>query len=794
MKFSEAWLREWIDPPLGRDALFAELTMAGLEIEGETPVAGAFTGVVVGEVRAVARHPDADKLSVCEVSDGDSIVQVVCGAPNVRAGLKTAFARVGAQLPGELLIRKAKLRGVESHGMLCSADELGMAGGADGIIELPLDAPLGRDLRAALQLDDVVAEVNLTPNRGDCLSIRGLAREVAVLTNMGVNAPAIHSVAAGCEDTLAVELADSAACPRYLGRVIRDVDLARPAPAWLREKLSRAGVRSIDPVVDVTNFVLLELGQPMHAFDLARIAGSIVVRRARVGERLVLLDGRDVSLDSETLIIADRSGPVAIAGVMGGERSGVSTDTRDVFLECAFFAPRAVAGTARRYGLHTEASHRYERGVDSALQREALERATALLLDTVGGVPGPVVEAVSAADLPTRAAVALRQRRLDALVGAEIPAADVDTAFARLEFAVVSRTSDPVQGLVWSVIPPSHRFDIEREVDLIEEVCRVYGYNRLPARQPAAPIPLREVPIAAADETALRETLALLGLQEAVTFSFVDPAVQAVLDPGVQPLALLNPMSAEQSVMRTSLLPGLLGALRHNLSRQQDRVRLFEVGLAFVPGDTLAQVRRVGGVLTGSREPEGWSAGREAVDFFDAKGIVERLLEWAGLADVTFEPAHDPVLHPGQSAEVRWQGARIGRVGRLHPEVERRLDLGRPVQIFELDAAAVLTRGMRRYHGISRFPAVRRDLAVVLARSVPASAVVETVRRTLGNLLVDLQIFDVYQGPGIGAADKSLGIGLTLQDASATLTDDRIADAVGAVVAALGAAHEARLR
>ncbi|MFM8356721.1 MAG: phenylalanine--tRNA ligase subunit beta, partial [Gammaproteobacteria bacterium] len=484
---------------------------------------------------------------------------------------------------------------------------LGVGGGADGIMELPLDAPVGLDLRAALGLDDVVAEVNLTPNRGDCLSIRGLAREVAVLNNMGVNAPAIPAVPAVSADTVQVELADPSGCPRYLGRVIRGVDLARPAPAWLREKLRRAGVRSIDAVVDVTNFVLLELGQPMHAFDLARIAGPVAVRRAHAGERLTLLDGRDVPLDAETLVIADQAGPVAIAGVMGGARSGVSSDTRDVFLECAFFAPRAVAGTARRYGLHTEASHRYERGVDSALQRDALERATALLLEIVGGVPGPVVETVSTANLPQRAAVVLRQRRLDALVGAPIPVADVDTAFARLEFAVVSRMADPVEGVVWTVTPPSHRFDIEREVDLIEEICRVYGYNRLPARQPAAPIPLREVPIAASDETALRETLALLGLQEAVTFSFVDPALQALLDPGVQPLALLNPMSTEQSVMRTSLLPGLLGALRHNLSRQQERVRLFEVGLAFVPGETLAQVRRVGGVLTGPREPEGWA-------------------------------------------------------------------------------------------------------------------------------------------------------------------------------------------
>ena len=794
MKFSEAWLREWVNPSIDRADLSAQLTMAGLEIEGETPVAGQFSGVVVGEVRAVARHPDADKLSVCEVSDGTATVQVVCGAPNVRVGLKTAFARVGAELPGDLKIRKAKLRGVESEGMLCSARELEIGSDGDGIMELPSNLPVGADLRAALALDDVVLEVNLTPNRGDCLSIRGLAREVAVLNGLVVSPPSIAPVAPVIPDQFSVTVRDPGGCPRYLGRVLRGVDLRRPSPGWLRDKLERAGLRSIDAVVDITNYVLLELGQPMHAFDLNQLADGIEVRRAVPGEQLKLLDGRDVALDAATLVIADARGPVAIAGVMGGDRSGVGASTTDIFLECAFFAPLTLAGTARRYGLHTEASHRYERGVDFELQPLALERATALLMEIVGGTPGPVVEALDQAALPTRQPVRLRERRLAALVGAAIPAEDVDAAFARLDFTLLDREASPSDGIVWTVRPPSHRFDIEREADLVEEVCRIYGYNRIPARRPVAELPLAAVPIRQSAEHELRRFLAGLGLQEAVTFSFVDPALQTLLDPGRVPLALANPMSSEQSVMRTRLLPGLLGALRHNLSRQQGRVRLFECGLVFETGDTLTQTPTVAGVLAGPRDPENWASAQAEVDFFDAKGLVERVIEWAGLDDIRFAPGSDPVLHPGQSADICRGDERVGRVGRLHPAVETALDLAKPAFVFELALTDALTRGERRHRGISRFPAVRRDLALLLRREIPATHVADTVRSVLGALLADLQIFDVYQGKGIDEAEKSLGLGLTLQDASATLTDERIAQSMAAVLAKLAEVHGAKLR
>jgi len=794
MKFSEAWLREWVDPPVGRDELLEQLTMAGLEVEAFEPVAADFSDVVVGEVVAVSRHPDADKLSVCEVNDGTEHHQVVCGAPNVRPGLKSPFARVGAVLPGNFKIKKAKLRGVESRGMLCSAAELGLGDDHDGILELAGGLSAGTDLRAALALDDVTVELNLTPNRGDCLSMRGLAREVGVLNNVAVHAAAAPPVPAAVDDTFAVSLEDPEGCPRYLGRVIRGIDISAASPLWLTEKLRRSGLRSIDPVVDVTNFVMLELGQPMHAFDLSRLADGIVVRLARPGEKLELLDGQEVALDSDTLLITDAAGPVAMAGVMGGERSGVQADTRDVFLECAFFSPLAIAGTARRYGLHTDASHRYERGVDFELQQQAVERATQLLLDIVGGSAGPVIEAVAPEHLPVRPQVQLREQRLHALLGVTIDTAEVDDALNRLDFALVDRTRSDVEGVTWTIEAPSHRFDIEREADLVEEVCRIYGYNRVPARRPFTDLELAEVPLTRSSETALKVQLAALGFQEAVTFSFVDPRLQDLLDPGVEPLQLSNPMSSEQSAMRTTLLPGLVETLRVNLTRQQERVRLFETGLCFLPGDTLRQELRVGAVCCGSRVPPNWAQPAQAVDFFDAKGVVERLFDWTGQRGVSFVPATDRVLHPGQSAEIRLAGEAVGRVGRLHPEIESTLEITKPVYIFEIDGEILLSKGLPSHRGVSRYPSVRRDLALLVARDVPAADVEATVREVLGDVLADFTLFDVYQGKGIDSNEKSLAVGLTLQDASATLTEDRIARYTQDVLAALERAVGARLR
>jgi phenylalanyl-tRNA synthetase beta chain len=795
MKFSEAWLREWVNPPIGREALFEQLTMAGLEIEGFEPVADAFTGVVVGEVVSVSAHPDADKLSVCEVNDGANRLQVVCGAPNVHAGMKSAFARVGAVLPGNFKIKQAKLRGVASQGMLCSAAELGVGDDHDGIVELDAGLAPGREVREALSLDDVTAELNLTPNRGDCLSIRGLAREVGVLNDMPVDVPAVVAAPVTSDETLPVSLEAPAGCPRFLGRVIRGVDIAAPTPLWMKEKLRRSGLRSVDAVVDVTNYVMLELGQPMHAYDLNRLRDGIVVRMARSGEALELLDGHTVTLDTDTLLITDADGPVGMAGVMGGERSGTQPDTRDVFLECAFFAPLAVAGTARRYGLHTDASHRYERGVDFELQHRAVERATGLLLEIVGGSAGPVTEAVAPEHLPARRQVRLRERRLQQLMGVAIDTAEVDGALTRLDFELVDRSSSTEEGVCWTIEAPTHRFDIEREADLVEEVCRIYGYNRVPARRPATELELRQVPRDASPELDLKKLLADLGFQEAVTYSFVDSKLQDLLDPGAAPLALANPMSSEQSVMRTNLLPGLVETLRVNLTRQQERVRLFESGLCFLPGDPVRQVHRVGGVCCGPRAPANWAQPAEAVDFFDVKGLVERLFEWTGLGErVSYRPADDPVLHPGQGAEICLEDAVVGRLGRLHPEVEAALDVTKAVYLFEIEGETMLARALRRHSGISRFPSVRRDLALVVAREVPAARVEAVVRESLGEVLVDFTLFDVYQGKGIDSNEKSLAVGLTLQDASATLTEDRIARYTQDVLAALERAVGARLR
>ena len=787
MKFSEAWLREWVDPGLERDDLLQQLTMAGLEVDGVDPVAGEFSGVVVGEVVSVDAHPDADKLRVCQVSNGSDTVQVVCGAPNVHAGMKTAFAQVGAVLPGNFKIKKAKLRGVESHGMLCSAKELEYGDDADGIMDLSVGA-VGEDLTVALNTNDVIVDLDLTPNRGDCLSLKGIAREVGVLNNAQVTYPSISAVASTVDDTFPVSISHGEGCPRYLGRVIKGIDLSRPTPEWMQDRLRRCGLRSIDPVVDITNYVLIELGQPMHAFDLNQLNEQINVRLANAGEKLTLLDGQEVELDAETMLITDGNGPVAIAGVMGGERSGVQADTKDVFLECAFFAPLAVAGTARRYGLHTDASHRYERGVDYGLQFDAIERATSLLLDIVGGEPGPVVETLVEETLPKPNEVTLRHARLHELLGVEIDANQVDEALARLGLEVVAKADD-----AWTVRSPTHRFDIAIEADLVEEVCRVYGYNNIPFKSPTTSLELRSVELEASPEAELKRFMASLGLQEVITYTFVDPAMQDLMDPTREPVALANPMSSEQSVMRTNMLPGLVDALQNNQARQQDRIRLFELGLVFQPADgALDQPQRLGGLIWGRRQEEAWHSDGEKVDFFDLKGLVDALFSWAGL-EVSYEASEESVLHPGQRANVVVDGEVVGYLGRLHPEIESRLDL-EGAYVFELDGACVQARSRRSFAGVSRFPSVRRDIAVLVPSNVSAADIENSARSAAGELLVEFRLFDVYAGKGIDSNEKSVAIGLTFQSQTATLTDDEVNESATAVLSALTEAHGARQR
>lgn len=770
MKFSEKWLRGWVNPQVSRDELVARLSMAGLEVDSVTPAAGQFSGIVVGEVLSTEQHPDADKLRVCQVSNGSETFQVVCGAPNVRPGLKIPFAMIGAELPGDFKIKKAKLRGVESNGMLCSAAELQISEENDGLLELAADAPVGQDIREYLDLDDASIEVDLTPNRGDCLSLAGLAREVGALYDAPVTRPAVPAVAPTHDDVRSVEVLAPAACPRYLGRVIRNVDLSRPTPLWMVERLRRADVRSIDAAVDITNYVMLELGQPLHAFDLAEINGGIRVRMAEEGEKLVLLDGQEVALRSDTLVIADHERALAIAGVMGGEHSGVSATTRDIFLESAFFEPISVAGKARSYGLHTDASHRYERGVDSQLAKEAIERATGLLLEIVGGEAGPVIEAVSEQHLPSVAPITLRADRINQMLGMEMDSAEVE----RLLNALGLKTSGGAGQ--WQVEVPSHRFDISLEVDLIEELARLYGYNRLPVRYPQARLAPQARAESRGELPALRRLLVARGYQEAITYSFIDPKLFELFSPGVEPLLLANPISSDMAAMRASLWPGLVKALQHNLNRQQDRVRLFESGQRFVGQlDGLQQQPMLAGVVCGSRMPEGWANGRDSIDFFDVKADVEALLGFSGsLGDFTFAAGKHPALHPGQTARIERDGREVGYLGAIHPELAKTLGLDRPVFVFELVLGDVVEGRLPKFHELSKFPEVRRDLALIAGRDVASSAVLEVIRENAGEWLTDLRLFDVYQGKGIDPDRKSLAVGLTWQHPSRTLNDDEV--------------------
>ncbi len=782
MKFSERWLREWVDPPISTDELAQKLTMAGLEVDSVEPAAAAFEGVVVGRVIEVAAHPDADRLRVCRVDTGSGEpLTIVCGAANVHEGMRAPTAIVGAQLPGGLKIKSAKLRGVASAGMLCSAKELGLAETAEGLLELPGDAPIGTDLRTYLALDDAVIDVDLTPNRADCLGISGIARELGALTRVPVSVPEVGSIAAQISDRLPIEIDAPEACPRYLGRVIRGLNASAETPIWMRERLRRSGIRSLGPLVDVTNYVMLELGQPMHAFDLRRLQGGIHVRYAREGEKLSLLDGREIDLDVDTLVIADEQKPVALAGIMGGEHSGVDDDTQDVFLECAYFAPQAIAGRARRYGLQTDSSHRFERGVDPELQSRATERATGLLLAIAGGKAGPISEVAFLDSLSRRDGIALRRRRIAELLGMDIPDTEVADILGRLGMDV-SSTDDG-----WRIVAPRFRFDIDREVDLIEEVGRVFGYERLPSRRPYA-----QIQMAPASETRLtadRLRLAMVdrGYQEVITYSFIDPADQTLFDPDVTPVALANPLSSDLAVMRTQLWPGLARAVVHNLNRQQERVRIFEYGLSFIVQDNnLMQKNKLAAAWSGSRAPEQWSIAAAAADFFDLKADIEALLQLTGHAgEFIFEACRHPALHPGQAARISRDRQDIGWIGALHPEILQRLGVSQQILMFELDAEAIAQTRVPAFAPLSRFPAVRRDVAIVVDEGVTAQAVRDRILGAAGPLLQDLRLFDVYRGKGIDSGRKSLALGLILQDSSRTLTEQEIDAAVARIIADL---------
>jgi phenylalanyl-tRNA synthetase beta chain len=792
MRISLQWLGDWIDNVPGPQDLAARLTMAGLEIEGVSAAAPPLQGVIVGEIVERAPHPNADTLSVCQVDTGTETVQIVCGAPNARVGMKAPLAMVGAELPGGMQIGKAKLRGVESSGMLCSARELGLDEDASGLLELPTELQTGADLVQALSLNDTILEVNLTPNRGDCMSVLGVAREVAVLTGGSINGPTLEPVPAASNDSFSVTLVPGAGCVRFASRVIRGLDPKAKAPAWMQERLRRAGLRPISAAVDVTNYVMLELGQPMHAYDLRELAGGIVVRRAKAGETLKLLDGRDINLDESVLVIADEQKALGLAGVMGGEHSGISDSTTDVLLEVAFFLPDAIAGRGRRYGLVTDASQRFERGVDPTLQQRAIERATQLLCAAAGGVPGPTQLAELPGELPPRTVVNLRPDRARRVIGADIDDAVIGTILEGLGMQVTRGAAS------WQVVPPTWRFDIAIEEDLIEEIARVYGFNQVPetvqpARQPLAPCSETRV---ASD--AIADLLVQRGYHEAITYSFIEPSLQAIFAPDSATLTLANPISAELASMRASLWPGLVTALASNQRRQQARVRLFELGRKFIVDaqGALQEIPVIAGLAAGPAMPEQWGAPKTAVDFFDVKADVEALLRATGASDeFRFVPDTHAALHPGQTARIlRGDGQAAGWIGRLHPEVESRLDLTYSAVVFEIETETALAARVPQYADVSRFPAVRRDLALVVAESVAVQALLDRIRDTAGALLRDVIVFDIYRGAGIETGRKSVAIGLNLQDVSRTLTDDETDAIVARVVADLGRECDATIR
>ncbi len=782
MKFSELWLREWVNPSVTTEELAKILTMAGLEMESIEPVAGDFDKTVVGQVKSIESHPDANKLKVCSVDVGSKEqLQIVCGASNVSVDMKIPVALVGASLPGGMKIKKAKLRGVESFGMLCSAKEIGMAESAEGLMGLPEDAPIGKGIREYFWLDDQSIELSITPNRGDCLSIAGIAREVGTLCNSDVTPDQADEVNVSSEKQVAVVVEVSEDCPRYLCRVLEGINPAAETPMWIKEALRRSGLRSISPVVDITNFVLLELGQPLHAFDMGKLSGGIHVRHAKKGESLTLLDDQEIKLTEGTMVIADDSNAVALAGIMGGADSAVSDTTTSILLESAFFNPLSIAGRARRYGLHTDSSHRFERGVDPELQRRAIDRATGLLIKIVGGKAGPIVEVVNEDKLPKRKQVRLRSNRIKRVLGQEIPSDEVENILKRLELAV-----EPMDG-GWSVTAPSFRFDIEIEEDLIEEVARVYGYDKLPTTLPDSGSHMQASSESQVAMTRLQEILISRGYHEAITYSFIDPEHQQLFSPGDVPIALSNPISADMSVMRTSHWPGLAQAVIRNLNRQQNTVKFFESGLKFLgQGADIKQERFISGMVTGALLPEQWGEKGRSVDFFDLKGDVEALL--ATVADIgsySFEVEEHETLQPGQTAGIYdADGHKIGVLGALHPAIESKLGIDQKVYVFEIELKCFENARIPHFEVLSKYPEIRRDIALIMDEDITINQLEKVAHEAASELLTNFQLFDVYQGKGIDSGRKSVAFGLTFQDQSRTLEE---ADVEGAMAPILSA-------
>jgi len=782
MKISEKWLRTWVNPKISTDELVVKLTMAGLEVDGTESLGADLAGVLVGEIVETSQHPEADKLKICMVDVGqDEKLQIICGAPNARESIKVAVAVIGCVLPGDFKIKKAKLRGVPSFGMLCSGKELELSNEQDGIIELSQNAVVGEELIEHLGLKDTAIDIDLTPNRGDCLGIKGVATEVGVLTQSVVKPVEIPPVKATTNDVIKVKLTAPKANPRFVSRIISKIDISAKTPEWMTARLLASDIRSIDPVVDVTNYVMMELGHPMHAFDSAKVSGELIVRYATDGEEILLLDDQTIKLKSNTLVVADEAKALSIAGIMGGKESGVSSSTKDIILESAHWDPIEIAGKARSYGLHTDASHRFERGVDFEACAQTIERATKLLLDIVGGEAGPINDVIDKEHFPQIRTVKLRRARIERLLGIQMPDEQVVDILNRLEMF----TKDVEDG--WLVTVPSARFDISIEADLIEELVRIYGYNNIPSRKPMGELTMIRKPEKRIEKLKIAKLLANRGYQEAITYSFVDKQSQQIVDPKIEPLPLLNPISAELAVMRSSLWPGLLKVIAYNQKRQQDSVKIFEMGLKFVPTEEgLVQTPVIAGAISGRNKSENWEAKNDKVDFYDLKADLEAIFtQTSNQSQFSFVAAQREGLHPGQTAEILRNGQSCGFIGKCHPETQQSFDIGEPVYLFEVTLKSVSQRKIPKFSALSKYPKIRRDIAILVKEDVTSTQIVDLIGQTAKNWLNSIVIFDIYRGKGIEDGYKSVAIGFTLQRSDRTFKESEIAKTMDRVISAM---------
>lgn len=791
MKVSESWLRSLVNTDISVEQLASQLTMAGLEVDSVSPVAGDFTNVVVAKVIEAEPHPEADKLTICIVDAGDEEPHtVVCGASNVRQGIKVALAKLGATLPGGFKIKKVKLRGQPSCGMLCSGSELGLEEKSDGIMELSKEAPIGQDLRTYMNLNDNMLDIDLTPNRADCLSHMGIAREIAAINNLSLNEIGISNIDARIDESVNVCIDETDACPHYYGRIIKNIDTTAITPLWMAERLRRSGVRPLHPVVDVTNYVMMAIGQPMHAFDASKLSGSIHVRFAKEQEPIMLLDGQEIQLNEKNLVIADEQKALALAGIMGGLDSAVEAQTKHVFLESALFKPQYIAGIARQHGLFTDSSQRFERGVDPALAKTALDYATSLLLDIVGGEPGPITFDKHSEDLTIKDVVSFKPEKVEQLTGVELSENKMAEILNSLGFDVVSEINP------WQVTVPTHRYDVSFDVDLVEEIIRLYGYQNIQAK------PLLSESVSGKPNQMeqltdnISKILVARGYHETISYSFVDPTLQQAIYPEKKALDLLNPISTELSQMRVGLWPGLIASMVHNIHRQNHSMKLFETGVVFdYCNDKIEENMCIAGLITGKHDPFNWAAPERQLDYFDLKGDLEALFSACNLSRVQFKTSTNPTLHPGKSALMILDDQVVGELGVLHPKFNDELGLISEVVIFQLTISHLICRDRVRYQKISKYPQIRRDLSMIVHEKVLAVDIEKTISDALsGQLLKSFDVFDVYQGEHIPEGKKSIAVTFTLQDAQKTLTDDEINSSIDAILKSLKSKHAITLR